>query len=453
MYYDALRRRVMAAKKYQQAMTTSRADILNSIAPAYIPLHDDIIRGDHSIYHLPGGRGSAKSSFVSLEIVDGMMKDPAANAVVFRRTANTLRDSCYSQIAWAIDELGASSLWRGNVSPMQYTYLPTGQQIIFRGVDDAGKLKSLKPRRGYFRFIWFEEFSEMQGANTVRNVLQSVMRGADDFICFNTFNPPISLNNWANKYILLPDDRATVFKTTYEMIPPEWLGSAFIAEAERLREINESAYRHEYLGEAIGTGGEVFPNLQAREITDAEIDQLQYIYSGCDFGFAQDPMAYIRAAYDEKHDTIYLIDEIYRKHMSNKQLADEIKRRGYDSTGRYSHYVSPMMGFTSSEIPATVICDCAEPKSIADLQNEGIKAIACRKFAGCVQYRIKWLQQRRIIIDPKRTPNAWREFSSYEYEVSKDGEILSDLPDRDNHTIDSLAYGLERIIYRRGVSA
>ena len=304
MYYDALRRRVMAAKKYQQAMTTSRADILNSIAPAYIPLHDDIIRGDHSIYHLPGGRGSAKSSFVSLEIVDGMMKDPAANAVVFRRTAATLRDSCFSQISWAIDELGASSLWRGNVSPMQFTYLPTGQQILFRGVDDAGKLKSLKPRRGYFRFIWFEEFSEMQGANTVRNVLQSVMRGADDFICFNTFNPPISLNNWANKYILLPDDRATVFKTTYEMIPPEWLGSAFIAEAERLREINESAYRHEYLGEAIGTGGEVFPNLQAREITDAEIDQLQYIYSGCDFGFAQDPMAYIRAGYDEKHDTI-----------------------------------------------------------------------------------------------------------------------------------------------------
>lgn len=453
MYYDTLRRRVIAAKKYRQAITTNRADILDSIAPAYIPLHDDIIRGDHSIYHLPGGRGSAKSSFVSLEIVDGMMKDPAANAVVFRRTANTLRDSCYSQIAWAIDELGASSLWRGNVSPMQFTYLPTGQQIIFRGVDDAGKLKSLKPRRGYFRFIWFEEFSEMQGANTVRNVMQSVMRGADDFICFNTFNPPISLNNWANKHILLPDDRATVFKTTYEMIPPEWLGSAFIAEAERLREINENAYRHEYLGEAIGTGGEVFPNLQAREITDAEIDQLQYIYSGCDFGFAQDPMAYIRAAYDEKHDTIYLIDEIYKKHMSNKQLADEIKRRGYDSTGRYSHYASPMMGFTSSEIPATVICDCAEPKSIADLQNEGIKAIACRKFAGCVQYRIKWLQQRRIIIDPKRTPNAWREFSSYEYEVSKDGEILSDLPDRDNHTIDSLAYALDRIIYRRGVSA
>lgn len=453
MYYDTLRRRVMAAKKYRQAMTTSRADILDSIAPAYIPLHDDIIRGDHSIYHLPGGRGSAKSSFVSLEIVDGMMKDPAANAVVFRRTAATLRDSCYSQIAWAIDELGASSLWRGNVSPMQFVYLPTGQTIIFRGIDDAGKLKSLKPRRGHFRFIWFEEFSEMQGANTVRNVLQSVMRGADDFICFNTFNPPISLNNWANKHILLPDDRATVFKTTYEMIPPEWLGSAFIAEAERLREINENAYRHEYLGEPVGTGGEVFPNLQAREITDAEIDQLQYIYSGCDFGFAQDPMAYIRAAYDEKHDTIFILDEIFKKHMSNKQLADEIKRRGYDSTGRYSHYASPMMGFTSSEIPATVICDCAEPKSIADLQNEGIKAIACRKFAGCVQYRVKWLQQRRIIIDPKRTPNAWREFSSYEYEVSKDGEILSDLPDRDNHTIDSLAYALDRIIYRRGVSA
>ena len=453
MYYDTLRRRVVAAKKYRQAMTTSRADILNSIAPAYIPLHDDIIRGDHSIYHLPGGRGSAKSSFVSLEIVDGLMKDPVANAVIFRRTAATLRDSCYSQIAWAIDELGASSLWRGNVSPMQYTYLPTGQQIIFRGVDDAGKLKSLKPRRGYFRFIWFEEFSEMQGANTVRNVLQSVMRGADDFICFNTFNPPISLNNWANKYILLPDDRATVFKTTYEMIPPEWLGSAFIAEAERLREINESAYQHEYLGIATGSGGEVFPAIEERTITDEEIDNLGYIYHGVDFGFATDPAVMMRVAYDSKHDTIYLLDEFYKKHCSNRELAEEIYRRGYEKTGRCSSYVSPMYGYSSTLETSTFICDCAEPKSIADLQVEGLKAVACRKFPGCVLYRIKWMQNRKLVIDPARTPNAYREFTNYEYVTDKDGVFLSDVPDANNHCIDATAYALDRLIYRRGESA
>ena len=453
MYYDTLRRRVMAAKKYRQAMTTSRADILDSIAPAYIPLHDDIIRGDHSIYHLPGGRGSAKSSFVSLEIVDGMMKDPAANAVVFRRTAATLRDSCYSQIAWAIDELGASSLWRGNVSPMQFVYLPTGQTIIFRGIDDAGKLKSLKPRRGYFRYIWFEEFSEMQGANTVRNVMQSVMRGADDFICFNTFNPPISLNNWANKHILLPDDRATVFKTTYEMIPPEWLGSAFIAEAERLREINENAYRHEYLGEAIGTGGEVFPNVTVREITDDEIQQLDYIYCGVDFGFSIDPAVFMRVAYDRKHDELFLIDEIYKKHCSNKQLADEIKARGYDVTGNYNSYNSPFMGLTVSKEVATIVCDSAEPTSIYDLQNEGLRAIPCKKYAGSVIYGIKWLQNRKIVIDPARTPNAYREFTQYQYMQTKDGEFLSDVPDKDQHTIDATRYALDRIINRRGVSA
>lgn len=449
MYYDRLKARVKTAVAVKEAQKADRIDILDLIAPCYHPLHDEVMTGAYTTFHLPGGRGSCKSSFVSLEMVNGVMNDPKANGIVFRRVAGTMRESVYSQIAWAIEELGVSALWRGSVSPMAFTYLPTGQQIFFRGLDCASKLKSIKPRQGYFKFIWFEELSEIPGQNTVRSVLQSVMRGDGDFRVFTSFNPPLSTNNWANRYILIPDDRTKVFHTDYRMIPPEWLGESFLLEAERLQQINEQAYRHEYLGEAVGSGGEVFPNLECRTITDEEIQQMQFVYGGVDFGFSIDPAVYMRVSYDRKRDTIYLLDEIYKKHCSNKQLADEIKEKGYHLTGTYTGSVY------SGIYPetATVICDCAEPKSIADLRNEGIKALACQKFPGCVMYRIKWLQNRRIVIDPKRTPNAWREFSQYEYMQSKDGEFLADVPDKENHCIDSVSYALDRVIYRRGVSA
>ena len=231
MYYDRLKLRVHTVAKAKRDAAAAHVDIVDCIAPCYIPLHKAVLEGTHSVFHLPGGRGSAKSSFVSLEVVDGIMKDPAANGIVFRKTAATMRESVYSQIAWAVDSLGVSHLWRGNVSPMVYTYLPTGQQIFFRGLDDAAKLKSIRPRHGTFKYVWFEEFSELSGANQVRNVLQSVVRGGNDFRVFNSFNPPLSLNSWANKYILIPNDRATVFRTTYLDVPPEWLGEAFILEA------------------------------------------------------------------------------------------------------------------------------------------------------------------------------------------------------------------------------
>ena len=449
MYYDRLKARVKVAVAVKEAQKADRIDILDLIAPCYHPLHNEVMTGAYTTFHLPGGRGSCKSSFVSLEMVNGVMNDPKANGIVFRRVAGTMRESVFAQISWAIEELGVSALWRGSVSPMQFTYKPTGQQILFRGLDDSAKLKSIKPRQGYFKFIWFEELSEIPGQNTVRSVLQSVMRGNGDFRVFTSFNPPLSTNNWANKYILIPDDRTKVFRTDYRMIPPEWLGEAFLLEAERLQQINEQAYRHEYLGEATGSGGEVFPNLECRTITDEEIQQMQFVYGGVDFGFSIDPAVYMRVSYDRKRDTIYLLDEIYKKHCSNKQLADEIKGKGYHLTGTYTGSIY------SGIYPetATVICDCAEPKSIADLRNEGIKALACQKFPGCVMYRIKWLQNRRIVIDPKRTPNAWREFSQYEYMQSKDGEFLADVPDKENHCIDSVSYALDRVIYRRGVSA
>ena len=430
-------------------------DVTQYIAPVYMPLHDDIQAAAHQYYNLPGGRGSGKSSFCGLEIVDGIMKDPTgqSNAIVFRRTANTMRESVFSQIAWAIDVLDVNDLWRGNVSPMSWTYKPTGAQIIFRGLDDSSKLKSIKPRRGFFRFIWLEEVSELPGENFTRSVMQSVQRGGSAFTVFRSFNPPINASNWANVFIARPDPRAITLHTSYLDVPAEWLGSDFILEAERLQEINEQAYRHEYLGEATGSGGEVFPQIEVRTITDDEIKELQYIYAGVDFGFSIDPAVFIRVAYDSKHDTVYLLDEIYKKGLSNKQLAEAIKAKGYDDTGQYQ--TSYFMGAYPEVFKErqTIVCDSAEPKSINDLRGEGLKVIACQKFPGSVLYGIKWLQNRRIVIDPARTPNAHREFISYEYMTTKDGEFLADVPDKDNHAIDATRYALDRLINNRRISA
>lgn len=454
-----IKSRLQAIEEKAEAMGTTvqqlnSIDLSAHIAPVYMPVHEDIQNHIHSYVNLPGGRGSCKSSFVSLEIVGGIMKDLTgeSSAIVFRRYGNTMRESVYAQISWAIEQLGVSQYWRGNVSPMQFTFLPTGAQIIFRGLDDSSKLKSIKPRKGIFRYIWFEEFSELPGENFTRSVIQSVQRGGENFIVFRSFNPPISASNWANIYVQRPDPRGITLHTSYLDVPAEWLGEGFIYEAERLKEINETAYKHEYLGEATGTGGEVFPNITVREITDEEINQMQYIYAGIDFGFSIDPAVFIRMAYDKKYDTVYLLDEIYKKHMSNNQLAEEIKAKGYDKTGPVKNG-GVYLGDVFYNERQTIICDSAEPKSISDLQNSGIKAIACRKYQGSVIYGIKWLQNRRIVIDPARTPNAHREFISYEYETTKDGEFLADVPDRNNHTIDAVRYALDWLINRRGVSA
>lgn len=449
---DRLKREARRVKPSNSQITEEQYSEL--IAPVYAPVHEDIQAGNYQYFNLAGGRGSGKSSFISLEIVRGIMQDATGlkNAIVFRRTAATMRESVYSQISWAIDALEANSLWRGNVSPMQYTYLPTGAQIIFRGLDDNSKLKSIKPKRGAFAFVWFEEFAELQGENFTRNVMQSVVRGGSDFRVFRSFNPPISKSNWANQFILQADPKALTLITNYTQMPAEWLGEAFIYEAERLKEINPRAYQHEYLGEAIGSGGEVFPNIEVREISQQEEQEQGYIYCGLDWGFAVDPYAFIRLAYDRRTDTIYLLNELYKKHCSNREITEDIKGAGFDKTGNYTS-AGVFGDYARVEEKQTIIADSAEPKSISDLQGAGLKIMACKKYAGSVLYGIKWLQHRRIVIDPKRTPNALREFTQYEYMTTKDGEFLADVPDKDNHLIDATRYALDRLINNRGVSA
>lgn len=395
------------------------------IAPVFYPVHRDIARNRYTYYDLYGGRGGLKSSFISLEIVLGMIKDAQANAVIFRKYAVTLRESVYEQILWAIDALGVSHLWEVRVSPMQCIYRPTGQKIIFRGLDKAKKTKSIKASQGYFKYLWFEELDEFQGPEEIRIVQQSVLRGGEKFVVFKSFNPPISISNWANQYINESRDNTLRHKSSYLDAPPEWLGQQFLDDAEHLKGVNERAYRHEYLGEPVGTGSEVFEFLEIRTITDEEMRQFDRIYQGIDFGWYPDPMAFIRSHYNPRHEKIYLLDEYVGCKISNEQLADEIKRRKY-------------------HCQFETVCDSAEPKSITDLKCMGIWAREAYKPPGSVEYGMKWLQRRTIVIDPKRTPYAYKEITQYEYERDREGNLLSGYPDRNNHCIDALRYSLQR---------
>jgi PBSX family phage terminase large subunit len=167
------------------------------IGPAFFPVHQSIRREEHSEYWLKGGRGSAKSSFISLEIVQGIVRDPEANAIIYRKVADTLRDSVYAQMVWAIGVLGLAAWFKCKLSPMEIIYVPTGQRIMFRGADDPGKSKSIKLDRGYFKYLWFEELTEFGGMDDIRTIKASIIRGGGHAISFASYNPPKSANNWS----------------------------------------------------------------------------------------------------------------------------------------------------------------------------------------------------------------------------------------------------------------
>lgn len=408
-------------------------NLTDLIAPSFYPVHWDILEGNHTYYDLYGGRGSTKSSFISVEIVLGMMSDEQANAAVFRKYAVTLRESVYEQIQWAIDELGVSDLWDAKVSPLQFVYKPTGQKIIFRGLDKAKKTKSIKASHGYFKYLWFEELDEFAGAEEIRTVQQSVLRGGSKFVVFKSFNPPISRSNWANVYVDEPREDSLRHKSDYTTVPLDWLGQQFIDDAEHLKKTNPRAYEHEYLGNPVGLGTNIFEFLEIRKITDEEIKQFDRIYQGVDWGFFPDAYAFTRSYYDHNHERIYILDENYVHKQSNAKTGQWILDKGYDD------YV--------------ITCDSAEPKSINDYRDMGIPAKEVVKGPGSVEYGMKWLQCRYIVIDPERTPNTYREFINYEFEVDANGEVMSNYPDKDNHTVDSVRYSLSPLFSRRGNSA
>ena len=405
------------------------------IGSAFYNVAHDVFHHGHTHYDFSGGRGSLKSSTVSILVVLLIMQEQNKNihAVVLRKVANTIRDSVFAQYIWAIGELGAAAYWESKVSPMELIYKPTGQKIMFRGADDPMKIKSIKVPFGYIGITHFEEKDQFAGRSEIRTILQSTMRGGSVFWNFESYNPPISRDNWANKDSLEEREDRLCHKSTYLEAPREWLGEQFILEAEHLRDTDERAYQHEYLGIPVGTGGNVFEKLELRDISDEEISRFDRIYQGVDFGWFPDPFAFIRLHYDRARETIYLIDEIYQNKLSNEESSKMIYERGYTD--------------------ARIVCDSAEPKSVEDFRAMRLPAIEAVKGAGSVEYGMKFLQRRTIVIDRRRTPHAYDEFVGYEYERNKEGEIISGYPDANNHLIDAVRYALEPANRRMGVIA
>lgn len=403
------------------------------LAPVFYDFAKDVMRHGHTHYDIRGGRGSLKSSTVSLLVPQLLIANPNTHALVLRKVANTLRDSVFNQYMWAIAELGMAGLWYAKVSPMEIIYRPTGQKIMFRGADDPMKIKSIKVPFGYIAVTHFEEKDQFSGRAEIRTILQSTMRGGDKFWNFESYNPPISRDNWANIDSAEDKPNRLCHISTYLDAPKSWLGEEFLNEAEFLKQTDERAYQHEYLGLPVGTGGNVFDKLELREITDDEVKRFDRIYQGIDFGWYPDPFCFIRIYYDVARETLYLIDEHYVNKTSNEDNASWIRDRHYN------------------DFPIT--CDSAEPKSIADLRASGLDARNAIKGSGSVEYGMKWLQRRKIVIDKRRTPNAYKEFVGYEYERNKDGEIISGYPDKNNHAIDAVRYGMEPVFRLYGVKA
>lgn len=406
-------------------MTAPVVDVRLSelIAPSFYELHRELKEERYDEYWFKGGRGSTKSTFISIEIILGMLRDPDANAVVFRRYQNELRDSVIGQFEWTIAKMNLGHLFHVQVSPMQIVYLPTGQRIIFRGADKPSKLKSINIGKGYIKYAWFEELDQFGSMDEIRNILQSIFRGGDQKrVVFFSYNPPKSARSWVNQEAKIPKPGKRVHHSTYLGVPQHWLGERFLADAEHLKKTNELAYRHEYLGEETGTGLEVFTNVILEIITDEQIARFDRIRQGLDFGYAAHPACFERLYYDGTRRRLYLFAEVAGLNLSNRLLSMKIKK--------YNDIVT--------------IADSAEPKSIDELRSYGIRVSAAKKGPGSVEFGIKWLQDlEAIIIDPLRSPLAAKEFINYALETDRNGMIKNKFPDKDDHSIDAARYALE----------
>lgn len=408
------------------------------IAKPFVDLNRIIDDGKSHDIMMPGGRGSTKSSFWGEKVPELLENHPNWCALVIRRVANTLNQSVKPQIEWGIDKLSEVNPkikldWNIPKSDYDITKKSTNQKIYLRGADDPGKIKSIKPPPGkYIAVIVYEEFDQMNGMEDVRKINQSVKRGGDVFIELDVFNTPKSKQHFANKEMLIPKKDRIILHTTYLDVPREWLGEKFIEDAEWLKETNPNAYEHEYMGVAIGEGGAVFDNLEIREITDEEINSFDRIYNGVDWGWYPDPWAFNRVHLDIARRILYIFDEDEQNKKSNRETADILIN---------NH------GITSADL---ITCDSAEKKSTADYRSFGLFARDAEKGPGSVEYSMKWLGSFKIVIDPIRCPKTAQEFNDYELEKDKEGNFITDYPDKNNHHIDAVRYALEPVWKVRG---
>lgn len=423
---------------------TNIADLL---APVYGGLVADVLGHGHTDYWMDGGRGSMKSSTVSILIVVLLVSRPMTNATVFRRYGNTLRSTVYEQMLWAIHALGLDAWFRASRAPLEITYLPTGQKVAFVGLDDPRKSKGTVFPVGYSAIQWFEECDEIDGWEVIQSTLRTFRRGGGDaFWTFYTYNPPKTLWSWVNRQALEMERKpdACRLHTTYLDVVEggrgPWLGEQFIQDADYERAEHPLQYRWEFLGEVTGTGGSVFDNIAEVRLTDEDIRGFDNHRNGLDWGWFPDPWRFVRCEWQPGLRRLVLFAELSANRTIPEETAEMVRGA---LTWRDEGKGEPVY---HREL---VSCDSADQTSINVYRKRGINARAAEK--GNMRRRsYEWLAGlREIAIDPERCPRAWEEFRLCEYAKDRAGEWVDDVPDGNDHSIDAVRYAMMRDI-RRG---
>lgn len=371
-----------------------------------------------------GSRASKKSKTTALWIIYNMMKPEycEANTIVFRKTLRTLKDSCYSDLLWAVKRLNVSPWWHGTTSPLELTYIPTGQKILFRGLDDSLKVTSISVDNGYLCWAWLEEAYELFSESDFDMIDESI-RGAVPDPLFKqwtiTFNP-WNEHHWLKKrfFDVVSDD---ILALTTNYLCNEWLDRADLKLFNQMKSNNPRRYQVAGLGNWGIVDGLIYENWEEKGFNLDETKDLETI-SGLDFGFTNDPTAFIVGFIDLKNKLIYIWDEIYKRGLTNTMINKEISSVGYSKV--------------------KITGDSAEPKSIVELKNLGLHIHGARKGPDSIRNGIQFIQDYKIIIHP-RCVNFLTEISNYTWSKDKFGSKLNEPIDDFNHLMDALRYAVE----------
>jgi phage terminase, large subunit, PBSX family len=394
----------------------------------------DLFWNDKHFYRVvKGSRGSKKSKTIAINMIYRIMKYPESNLLVIRRVFNTLRNSCRADLIWAINRLKVNHLWRVPKGEHTLTYLPTGQQILFAGLDDPLKLTSITVAQGYLNFVWIEEAFQIEKQEMFETLEESI-RGILPSHLFHqitlSFNP-WSEDHWLRKRFYndtydreYTDDLIYAITTDYTM--NEFLDEVTLKRFEEMKIKRPNRFRVAGLGEWGIAEGLVYNNWEVLEFDPVKLLRSDFSLEaafGLDFGFTNDPSAFIAVIVDLRNKRLFIFDEFYKKRLLNNEIAEEIKIRGY----------------SKDEITA----DCAEAKSIEEIRSYGISRIKqSSKGKGSVNQGIQYIQQFDIYVHPKCT-NTIMEFKNYVWE-EKNGITLNKAADNYNHLMDALRYALEK---------
>lgn len=373
-----------------------------------------------------GSRASKKSTTTAMNMIYRIMKYKQSNVLVVRKTFRTLQDSCFAQLKWAIRRLNVEPYFDYKYSPLEIVYKPTGQKILFRGLDDPLKVTSVTVNVGYLCFLWVEEAYEITNENDF-DMLDESIRGEVPDGLFKQIT--LTLNPWNERHWIkkrffdVPKD-PDIFTLTTNYKINEWLDKSDLKVFERMKENNPRRYQVAGLGHWGIVDGLVYENWSEQEYSFDTVKNLQ-IVCGLDYGYTNDPTALFVGFLDRENKKLYVWDELYQKGLSNRQIADKIK----------------LMGYGKERITA----DSAEPKSNDELNYLGLRVTGAKKGADSIMNGIQWIQELKIIIHP-RCVNFITEIGNYSWANDKFGNKLNKPIDEFNHEMDAMRYALEKYI-------